>query len=190
MGRLIVEQIVTVDGFAEDADGGISFFVAGKSVSGDDREQLAMLESVDAMVLGATTYRMFSAYWPNVTPDEELVAEPIARMAKHVVSNTLESAPWGDAEIEIERGDGAESVRALKQRYSGDLIVWGSLTLADALFEAGLVDVLRLRIVPKLLGSGRGTTPASLALTELELSGSEVHEGGAVTLQYAVHPAA
>ena len=39
------------------------------------------------------------------------------------------------------------------------IVVWGSLTLADALFEAGLVDELRLRVVPVLIGEGRSFTP-------------------------------
>ena len=188
MGRLIVEQIITVDGYAQDADGGIDFFQATDEIDALDQEQLAMLESVEAIVLGADTYRIFAEYWPTASPDDEPVAEPINRLAKHVVSNTLESAPWGDGEIEIERGDGVESVRALKQRYSGDLIVWGSLTLVDSLLAAGLVDVLRLRIVPKLLGAGRGISPATLGLTDLELTASQVHPRGQVTLQYAVSP--
>jgi dihydrofolate reductase len=189
MGKLIVEQVVTADGYTQDTGGGIDFFIADAIVSGDDQEQLVMMQGVDAIVLGAATYGMFSQYWPNVTPDEEAIAEPINRLPKHVVSNTLDRAPWGDQEAELERGDGADSIRALKDRYAGDLIVWGSLTLADALFEAGLVDVLRLRIVPRLLGEGRGIAPASLGLTNLELTGSQVHPGGQVTLQYAVQPA-
>jgi dihydrofolate reductase len=186
MGRLIVEQVVTADGYTQDANGSIDFFIADAIVSGDDREQLVMMQSVDAIVLGAVTYRMFSQYWPNVTPDAEPIAEPINRLPKHVVSNTLDRAPWGDDVAEVERGDGVESIRALKTRYSGDLIVWGSLTLVDDLFAAGLVDVLRLRIVPRLLGEGRSIAPASLGLTSLELTGSQVHPGGQVTLQYAV----
>jgi dihydrofolate reductase len=186
MGRLIVEQIVTADGYTQDANGSIDFFVGSSEVSGDDREQLAMLESVDAIVLGANTYRMFAQYWPTVTPDQELVAEPINRLPKHVVSNTLDDAPWGDSEAVVEHGDGVESVRALKERYPGDLIVWGSLTLVDSLFEAGLVDVLRVRVVPKLIGAGRGIAPATLAPTPMKLTSTQVHPSGQITLQYAV----
>jgi dihydrofolate reductase len=189
MGRLIVEQVVTADGYTEDTEGSIDFFIADAIVSGDDREQLVMMQSVDAIVLGANTYRMFSEYWPNVTPDTEPIAEPINRLPKHVVSNTLDRAPWGEDEAQVERGDGVESVRALKSRYSGDLIVWGSLTLVDDLFTANAVDVLRLRIVPRLLGAGRSIAPAAIGLTDLELTGSQVHPGGQVTLQYSVNPA-
>ena len=78
------------------------------------------------------------------------------------MSNTLESAPWDDHEIAVERGDGVDAVRRLRDQYAGDLIIWGSLTLTDALFRAGEVDVLRLRIVPTLIGAGRAATPDDL----------------------------
>jgi len=187
MGRLIVEQIVTADGYAADTDGGMRFIRQPDTLDADiNAEQLDLLSGVDAIVFGATTYRMFADYWPTASVDDEPVTEPINRLPKHVVSNTLDRAPWGDGEITIERGDGVDSVRSLKERYAGDLIVWGSLTLTDSLFAAGVVDVLRLRVVPRLLGSGRGVAPAGIALTELTLTASRAHAGGHVTLQYEV----
>ncbi len=117
MGRLTVEQIVSVDGYAADAEGGIGFFEAVDEVDSNDADQLAFLEHVDAIVLGANTYRMFAAYWPYADPEVERVAEPINRLPKFVVSNTLETAPWGEGQVEVLRGDGVESVAALKERY-------------------------------------------------------------------------
>lgn len=189
MGRLIVEQIVSADGYAAEADGGIGFFEASPEVVGDagagpiDREQLAWLEGVDAILLGANTYRMFAEYWPVADPAVEPVAEPIARLPKHVVSNTLERAPWGDGEIEVLRGDAAASVARLKVRF-GATVLWGSLQLADALLEAGLVDELRLRIVPVLIGAGRSFTPSGLGLRALALEHAETSPSGHVTLHY------
>jgi dihydrofolate reductase len=185
MGRLTVEQIVSVDGYAADADGGIEFFEAVDEVDSNDEDQLEFLKDVDAILLGANTYRMFAGYWPDADPATERVAEPINRLPKFVVSNSLDRAPWGDGEIEILRGDGAESVGALKDRYR-HIIVWGSLTLADALFEAGLVDQLRLRLVPVLIGEGRSFTPERLGERRLALDHSVAHKTGHVTLAYVV----
>lgn len=191
MGRLIVEQIVSADGYAADADGGIGFFGASPEVAGDpetgagpiDREQLAWLEGVDAILLGANTYRMFADYWPGADPSVDPVAEPIARLPKHVVSNTLERAPWGDGEIEVLRGDAAASVSRLKDRFDAT-VLWGSLQLADGLFEAGLVDELRLRVVPALIGAGRSFTPAALGERRLALVDSVTQPSGHVSLHY------
>lgn len=191
MGRLIIEQIVSADGYAADADGGIDFFEVSPEAAADtgtgpgaiDREQLAWLEGVDAILLGANTYRMFADYWPTADPAVDPVAEPIARLPKHVVSNALERAPWGDGEIQVLRGDAAASVGHLKQRFDA-IVVWGSLQLADALFEAGLVDELRLRIVPVLIGAGRSFTPSGLGQRALALDHAVTHPSGHVTLHY------
>jgi dihydrofolate reductase len=185
MGRLTVEQIISVDGYAADVDGGIEFMGAVDDVDPNDADQLEFLQDIDAILMGATTYRMFAGYWPKTDPQEQRAAEPINRLPKFVVSNTLETAPWGDGQIEILRGDGAEATRALKDRFD-HVIIWGSLTLADALFEAGLVDQLRLRIVPVLIGEGRSFTPTRLGLHRLGLNHTVSVPSGYVTLAYEV----
>ena len=185
MSHLIVEQVVTVDGYAEDADGGLSFFGAFDDVAPNEPGQVELLGRVDAILLGRRTYGMFADYWPKADPAVEPVAEPIARLPKYVVSNTLEVAPWGDGTIEVLRGDATETVAALKQR-AGSVIVWGSLTLADTLFAAGLVDELRLRVVPLLIGAGRSFTPTSLGPRRLRLDDVVTHPSGLVTMQYGV----
>lgn len=181
----MVEQLTSVDGFAADAEGGMSFMQFGAETLQDDGEQVEMLTGVDAIVFGRTTYEMFAAYWPTADPEAEPVTELVNRLPKHVVSSTLDRAPWGDGEIGVER-DGAAAVRRLADRYSEDVIVWGSLALTDDLFRAGAVDVLRLRIIPGLIGSGRPVTPADLEPVALELEKSHMHPGGVVTLQYRV----
>lgn len=183
MGRLIVEQIVTVDGYAADTEGGLGFVETARGGNPNDHDQLAFLEGVDAILLGANTYRMFADYWPRADPAIEVVAEPINRLPKFVVSNTLTRAPWGDGSIEILRGDGVESAADLKDRFDAT-VVWGSLVLADALLEAGLVDELRLRVVPVLIGSGRSFTPPALGDRRLELDHVASHPSGHVGLSY------
>lgn len=185
MGRLTIEQIVSADGYAADAAGGIAFFEAVDEVDSSDADQLAWLEGVDAILLGANTYRMFADYWPSADPAVELVAEPIARLPKYVVSNTLASAPWGDGEIEVLRGEPAASVAELKGKHDS-IVVWGSLMLADELLRAGLVDEVRLRIVPVLIGDGRSFTPPDLGERRLELDHVVSHPSGHVGLHYRV----
>lgn len=183
MGEITVEQIVSADGYAADADGGLEFFAVTEQADPVDDGQREFLAGVDAICLGAATYRMFADYWPNADPEAEPVATPINALPKYVVSNSLTSAPWGDGEIEVLGGDPVEAVLALRERHRHTLI-WGSLTLTDALLEAGAVDRLRLRVVPVLLGEGRSFTPAGLAETRLALESAQTRPLGQVTLQY------
>ena len=186
MGKVIVEQIVSVDGYAAYKDGGIGFFDASGDLRDGEDEQMKMLESVGAIVFGATTYRMFADYWPGADAKVERVAGPINSLPKFVVSNTLQSAPWGEkSEVEIRRGDGVESVRDLRQRIDGDLMIWGSLTLTDALFRARQVDVLRLRMLALLLGEGRSFAPEGLGDLKLSLQHVRNYPSGHIVMQYS-----
>src|SRR5687768_15110262 len=104
MGKVIVEQIISADGYAEDTNGSIDFFVNANWINEADTEQLRMLSDVAAIVLGAKTYQMFADYWPSANPAVEPVSARINELPKFVVSSTLESAPWG-------ANDAAEIVR-------------------------------------------------------------------------------
>ncbi|WP_243228636.1 dihydrofolate reductase family protein [Microbacterium sp. CIAB417] len=183
MGILTVEQIVSVDGYAAEPDGGIDFMDAADVGNANDDDQLAFLRDVDAILLGANTYRMFAEYWPTADPEVEVVAEPINRLPKFVFSNTLTEAPWGDGSIEILSGDARDAVTDLKKRCDR-IVVWGSLALTDALFELDLVDELRLRVVPVLIGKGRSFTPAALSQRRLELVRVVSHPSGHIGITY------
>jgi dihydrofolate reductase len=183
MGILTVEQIVSADGYAADASGGIDFFTAVDEPAATDAEQLEWLTGVDAILLGGNTYRMFAGYWPGADPAVEPVAEVIARLPKYVFSNAIDHAPWGDDALEVLHGDVATSIAELKGRHAS-IVVWGSLMLCDELFRSGLVDDLRLRVVPVLIGAGRPFTPADLGEQRLALDHAVSHPSGHVGLHY------
>lgn len=187
MDKIIVEQIVSVDGYAAEEDGGIGFFYPAGDFSDTEPDQMRMMSTVGAIVFGTTTYRMFADYWPKADAKAERVAGPINGLPKFVVSSTLQTAPWGDDDtVEILRGDGMQAVRAVRARIDGDLILWGSLTLCDALLRAGEVDVLRLRVVPVLIGRGRSFTPDDLGERRLSLVYAKAFAGGHAVLEYAI----
>jgi dihydrofolate reductase len=168
---IILDLIVSVDGWAARADGEIDFFVEREglvdSVGDADR-----ISRVAAVLLGAQTYREFSAYWPMQDP-----TLPINRLPKHVLSTTLDQAPWGTmAAAHIEHGSAAEVAEDLEQRYGGDIIVWGSLSVANALLAARAVDEIWLRVVPLAIGLGRTFWPPQD--TEFSAVEATAHPGG------------
>ncbi|MEX1079001.1 MAG: dihydrofolate reductase family protein [Homoserinimonas sp.] len=188
MGDLVVQQFVSADGFAADVRNEFSLF---DSVDGDssefDRSNLAWLENVGAIVLGATTYRMFADYWPTPASENELLAPRINALPKYVFSRTLTTAPWGPhADATVEARDVRPAIQDITERTDGDIIVWGSLTLTEALFEADLVDSIRLVIVPVAIGRGRGAFPTFCGAQKLGLRDSTTFTDGLVELEYAV----
>lgn len=112
---------------------------------------------------------------------------PINDLPKFVVSSTLKTAPWGaNGSVEVLSGEGVAAVRGFRQRIEGNLVIWGSLTLSDALFQAGEVDLVRLRAVPVLLGGGRSFAPLDRNLRRLALRATRAFAGGLAVLEYEV----
>ena len=186
MGRIIVEQHVTADGFAAGPNGELDWVDESISEPGPMVDQaLAELEHADAILLGANTYQLFIGYWPHATPQHDPLAEPINRLPKHIVSSTLSEAPWGHhTPATLETGDPADIADRLKARYERDIILWGSLQLASALLDAGKVDQLRLRVAPVVLGRGTALWDAALMPRHLVLSSATPLPTGQVTLIY------
>ena len=176
---IIVDEIISVDGFAARPDNGIDFFV---DIDGlvDSVGDTGRMKNVAAVLLGARTYAEFAAYWPYQDP-----AASVNRLPKHVLSRSLTKAPWGSlAPATVERGEAADVARGLDASYDGDIIVWGSLSVAQSLLRRRMVDEIWLRMVPIALGDGRSFFPDQ----DLPLTGVEVATapGGWLTIRYRV----
>lgn len=192
MRKVLVQEIVTVDGFAAGPKGELDFFESAGDFSEADRANLRQLEGIDTVLLGAATYRMFVDYWPTPQSEGEIVAEVVNTIPKVVFSSTLERAPWGTwPEARVVRGNAVDEVTALKQQPGKDIIVWGSLSLAQALLGAGLVDEVQLHVCPVTLGEGRRLFAGDAARLDLQLLESRTYDvGGLVSLRYRPERAA
>ena len=179
MGRLIAQQIVSIDGFAADAAGRLDF--AGDAVwEAIDRETLAWLRGVDRILLGSRTYGLFADYWPTA---REPLAAPINSIPKTVFSSRRTEAPWGEhAAADVEAGEPVQAVTEMRSSARGDLVLWGSITLFRSLLAAGVIDEVQLRVVPTVLGAG---TPLFGAPAPLRLLGATPYDCGIVVLRYA-----
>jgi dihydrofolate reductase len=190
MSKLTVQEFVTIDGFAAAPDGALDFMPAGGRTPVDpqiERDQLRFIqEEVDTMLLGRTTYEIFVDYWPTATTDTAIVADELNALSKVVVSRTLGRAPWGDRadEATIVR-DGVEAAAALRRQSGKGVVVWGSLTLARSLLQAGLVDECQLYVCPSVLGAGKPLFAPDAGLQAMRLLQATRYDTGVVLLRYA-----
>jgi dihydrofolate reductase len=99
---------------------------------------------------------------------------------KIVYSRTLEAV--SSTRTRIERDFDPEAVRRLKASADRDLSVGGPELAAHA-FGAGLVDELRLLLVPVVVGGGKRALPGGVRL-KLELVKERRFAGGMVHLRY------
>lgn len=187
MRRVILQEFLTLDGMAAEADGGTDFIPG--SNRGDQslmEAQLKMLSDIDTMVLGRVTYEMFADYWPTATEGEDKeLAKIIGGLDKFIFSKTLESAPWGDMKPgTVISGDAAEELPKVKGKPGKDIIIWGSISLVQDLINERLIDEYRLVTCPVVLGSGRAFFDETIDSTRLRLAGTTNFDRGSVELRY------
>ena len=95
MKRLILEEWISLDGFAVDREGTLDFFPPTETDRYSDRDQLEFLDAVDTILLRRRTYELFADYWPTASTDQEIIADRLNSLPKLVFSNSLSDAPWG-----------------------------------------------------------------------------------------------
>jgi dihydrofolate reductase len=143
MRKLILEEWISLDGYIADKNGKLDFFtnITPEENKYSDNEQLKFLEEVDVILLGRKTYELFVDFWPNATTDKEVIADKLNSIKKIVFSNTLTHAPWGKwPDAEIVNGDAADAIRVFKKQPGKNMVMWGSISLAQSLIKENLVD--------------------------------------------------
>ena len=185
MRTLILEEWLSLDGFASDKNGTLEFFPASETDKFSDRDQLTFLDSVDTILLGRKTYELFIGYWPMATTDKEIIADRLNTLPKIVFSKTLRDAPWGKWKpARVVSGDAVAEVRRLKALTGKNIVLWGSLSLTQSLISADLVDEYHLRIVPTLVGGGRRFFPSLESYRELKRTHVQSYDSGVQVVHY------
>ena len=180
MAALILKMSVSLDGYVAPADGNGSWIAAGGSADALDWT-VETVSDAGAHLMGATTYAVMAAHWPN---DSGPFAKPMNEIPKVVFSNSLTSADW--AETTIVAGDLAEAVTRLKQEPDdGYLLAHGGARFARSLVATGLIDEYRLLIHPVVLGGGERIFHAPLTIEPISTT---VFSGGAVAHVFAARP--
>lgn len=185
MRKLIVQQWISADGFAADSRGTTAFFEFEHYSQGWDEDQLQLMESIDTILLGANTYKMFLDYWPDADPDKEAVSPILNATPKIVFSKSLGSAPWGKWEpAEVVSEDAVDHIKKLKQQPGKNMILWGSLSLCTALAEANLPDEYHLTVAPAFVGNGKHFLPEGKEWLDMEVLKSKTYPTGVLAIVY------
>ena len=117
------------------------------------------------------------------------MADRLNSMPKYVVSSTLEDAHWNNATVLT--GDAVNEVTNLKQAFDGEIVIPASFQLVRTLMEHDLVDELRLKIFPVVLGAGERLFGETSDTKPLRLVDTKTIDGEVAYLIYEpVSPAA
>jgi dihydrofolate reductase len=187
--ELTVTTFVTMDGVMQgpggaDEDRSNGFEHGGWMVPWVDQDFGEIMDAwfarADEFLLGRTTYDMMFPYWSQVTDPDEVVAQKLNNLPKHVVSRTLRSPEW--ANTSVVGGDVVEAVRALKDKPGRELQVHGSAQLLQTLNRHNLVDEYRLLVFPVVLGTGKRLFGDGSAPTAFKTVANRTTSTGAVAL--------
>ncbi len=204
MRRLIVSNIVSLDGFYEGPGSNVLALPMDRAF---DAYNLERLRDADTLLLGHTTYEGFKAFWPGVADDPKAAAQRLGiptevldnathreiserqnAVTKVVVSDRLtpeETDPWSDTTHIVRRADAHDAIADLKRAPGRDILVFGSRILWNDLLAAHLIDELHLIIGAAILGGGTrafGDAPT----TPLRLLGARSFDGSHnVLVRYA-----
>ncbi len=177
MRRLIVSNLMSLDGFFEGPDKDLSWHVVDDEFFAYAAE---MLRSVDTLLFGRATYQLMAKYWPLAPKDE--IADKMNSLAKIVFSKTLPKAEWCPARVV--QGDAGGEVAKLKRQSGKDMVILGSGMLAADLLQRGLIDEYRVILNPVFLGGG---TPLFKGIDhglKLKLRETRLLRSGVVILYY------
>ena len=154
MGKIVVSDNVSLDGVIQDPAGDEGFRLGGWVGLIKDRPGLSKLAvdealGADALLLGRRSYEWFAGRWPSRTGE---LADRLNGMPKYVVSSSLKHPEWNNSTVL--NGDPVKEVTRLKHQVQGEIVVPASFQLVGTLMEQDLVDELRLKIFPVVLGAG------------------------------------
>jgi dihydrofolate reductase len=172
MAETVLYIAASVDGFVADADGDVAWLDEYGDGESTDRYE-AFFAGVDRLVMGSRTYEQVLGFgeWPYGSTPTVVV--------------TRRDLPRATDAVELYAGDLATLARRLDREHERVWLVGGAL-LARAFLRQGLVDVLRLHVVPVVLGQGVALFDDAGERTALTLVDATTSESGIVELHYRV----
>jgi dihydrofolate reductase len=184
MGKIIVSDNVSLDGVIQDPAGDEGFRVGGWVGLIKDRPELGKLAldenlAAEALLLGRRSYEWLAARWPSRSGQ---LADRLNSLPKYVVSSTLEEPDWNNSTVL--KGDVVDEVSKLKHELDGEIVVPASFQLVRTLMEHDLVDELRLKVFPVVLGDGARLFGETSDKKPLRLLYSGTVEGDVAFLTY------
>src|SRR5215204_2367621 len=184
MGKMVISDNVSLDGVIQDPAGDEGFRRGGwvgRIAALPELAKLALDEALgaEALLLGRRSYEWLAARWPSRSG---ALADRLNSLPKYVVSSTLQDPDWNNSTVL--KGDVVTAVSRLKHELDGKIVVPASFQLARTLIEHDLLDELRLKIFPVVLGAGKRLFGETSDKKPMRLLDTQTVGGGVAFLTY------
>lgn len=179
MSKLVLSEFMALDGVVEAPNHWTFEFGSPEQ----ERFKFEELFAADALLLGRVTYEGFAAAWPRLVEQTGDYGKRMNSITKYVVSTTLERVDWQNSSLI--RREVAEEVSQLKGQPGRDILIFGSITLAQFLMRHDLIDEYRLMVFPVVMGQGQRLFSEGRPKKTLKLLETQTFSSGVAVLRYA-----
>lgn len=134
----------SLDGYIADRQGGVAWLHLIPNPTKDDMGYNALIEEIDAIVMGRTTFETvlgFGIDWPY--------DKPVIVLSSKIKAVPLELV----GKVNLLSGDPKDILKEIRRRGFHKLYIDGGTTVQNFLAE-DLIDELRITTIPILLGGG------------------------------------
>lgn len=177
MRKIVYYVATSIDGFIAGPNGDISGFA--QQGAGVD-QYLKDLQTFDTVIMGRNTYTFGYAY--GLQPGQP--AYP--HMRHYIFSRSLQFENAAET-VQVCEPDLA-TIRRLKAETGTAIYLCGGGEFAGWLLEHDLIDILKIKLNPLLLGSGIRLFGNSAKAYSLKCLETNDFEGGLQIITYAIHP--
>lgn len=176
---------ITLDGFVAGLDDGMEWLEVDDQMM---RYEQSFVDNAGTLLLGRVTFNDFAGYWPEVAknntidPRQQAYASRLNELEKIVVSDTGSIAVWNNTkQLPIIN---RQEIVAIKKQPGKDIIIYGSLSIVNALAELDLIDEYHLLVHPLYLRKGKPLFKTSGPVINLETVSSEIFSSGVALMKY------
>ena len=155
MRKVVLLMHVSLDGFVAGPNGELEWLVAGGDVHDYVQRRI---DQVDTAIYGRVTFELMESYWPAVpdspesTPADIKHANWYLNAHKIVFSRSLDSVDRQNTRVISDNI--REEIAALKEQPGGDMMIFGSPSIAQEFMRLGLIDEYRIQLNPIVVGAG------------------------------------
>ncbi len=173
MAKIVYYVASSLDGFISGINDDISYFI--QSGKGVDKYRSDLMK-FSTIIMGRRTYEF--GYQYGLQPGQ--AAYP--HMQHHIFSNSLKFE--NQSEQVLVEPMSIDRVKEIQASAETDIYLCGGGMFAGWLLDHGLIDQLKLKLNPIILGNGVKLFGDSEAKAKLELTESEEFEDGLKILTY------
>jgi dihydrofolate reductase len=182
MRKIVVFNLVSIDGYFAGQDGDISWHNV------DEEFNEYAIEKVTAgntLLFGRVTYELMASFWPTpqAIKNDPIVAERMNNLPKIVFSRTLNRAEWNNTRLV--KADMLSVLRKMKQESGRPMAILGSGSIVSQLAPHGLIDEFQIMVNPVVLGKGKTMFQGIQDKLNLKLKKSRIFGNGNILLHYA-----